>query len=404
MSGRRFSTDCAHAGEEPIATASRPAVMPIYQTSVYDFPDLDVVDSVWEGKQSGYIYGRYGLPNTSALESIVAKLEGGEAALASASGMASIMVAFATLLQAGDEVVVAQNSYGGTVSLSLKELPRFGITPVLITDIRPHALLSKLTDRTKALIVETISNPLWEVVDIPALAEVCRSKGVTLVVDNTSATPCLVRPLALGADVVMHSATKFLAGHHDVTAGLLVGSQDFIARARDSAIRLGPSLAAFDAWLAVRGIKTLALRMERTCSNAMKIARFLEGHSGIRKAYYPGLETHPQHEIVRRMMGGNGGGMLSFDIKGDMRTADRFVKGLAMIRFAPSFGGLTTTITHPAKTSHRSLTVAQRSEVGITDTLIRLSVGIEDADDIIADLDRALENWQRKPEGNISEM
>src|SRR5689334_3772022 len=177
---QRFSTDCAHAGDEPTISKNQPAVMPIYQTSVYDFSDLDVVDNVWEGKQSGYIYGRYGLPNTTALERIVAKLENGEAALASASGMASIMVAFTTLLQVGDEVVVAQDSYGGTVSLGTRELPRFGITPRLVTDTRPQAIQAALSSKTKALIVETISNPLWNVVDIPALVEVCHGKGVKL--------------------------------------------------------------------------------------------------------------------------------------------------------------------------------------------------------------------------------
>jgi cystathionine gamma-synthase len=390
MSQRRFSTDCAHAGEESIPSLSTPAVMPIYQTSVYDFPDLDVVDNVWEGRQDGYIYGRYGLPNTTALENIVAKLEKGEAALASASGMASIMVAFTTLLKAGDEVVVAQDSYGGTVSLSARELPRFGMTARLISDTHPEAVRKVLGPKVKAVIVETISNPLWNVVDVPAVASICREKGIPFVVDNTSATPCLIRPLELGADVVMHSATKFIGGHHDLTAGILVGSREFIARARDIAIRLGPSLAAFDAWLAVRGIKTLALRMERSCATALVLARFLERHPGVQRVYYPGLETHPQHEIIRRTMNGNGGPMLSFDIRGDIRSTDAFVKRLSLIRFAPSFGGLTTTITHPARTSHRSLTTAQRAEVGISDTLIRMSVGIEDPEDIIAELTVAL--------------
>ena len=390
MSDSKLSTDCAHAGDEIIASLSAPAVMPIYQTSVYDFPDLDVVDDVWEGRKGGYIYGRYGLPNTTALERVVAKLERGEAALASASGMASIMTAFTTLLRGGDEVLVAQDSYGGTVSLSAKELSRFGIMARFITDTRPPGIQKGISAKTKAVIVETISNPLWNVVDIPGLAEVCRAKGVTLIVDNSSATPCLIQPLTLGADVVVHSATKFLGGHHDVTGGILVGTKEFIAGARDSAIRLGSSLGAFDAWLAVRGIKTLALRMERICANALKVAGFLREHSKIAHVYYPGLESHPQYEIVRRTMNGIGGGMLSFDIQGDAGSVDAFVKKLSMIRFAPSFGGLTTTITHPAKTSHRSLTAAQRAEVGIRDTLIRLSVGIEDAGDIIADLEQGL--------------
>jgi cystathionine gamma-synthase len=364
--------------------------MPIYQTSVYDFSDLATVDEVWEGQRPGYIYGRYGLPNTSALEQIVAKLEKGEAAVASSSGMASMMVAFTTLLHSGDEVVVAQDSYGGTVSLAAKELPRFGIDSRFIRDTSAQAVQAAITGKTRAVIVETISNPLWNVVDLPALAEVCHAKDVLLVVDNTSATPCIVRPIELGADVVIHSATKFMGGHSDVSAGILVGTREFVTRARESAIRLGPCLAAFDAWLTVRGIKTLSLRMERACLNALQIARFLEKHPGVSRVYYPGLESHPQHQVVRRTMGGNGGAMLSFDVKGDIQKVDSFVKRLSMIRFAPSFGGTTTTLSHPAKTSHRSLTPAQREEVGIHDTLIRLSVGIEDVRDITAELDQAL--------------
>ena len=280
----RISTDCAHAGEEALPSRSTPSSMPIYQTSVYEFPDLDSVDSVWDGKEPGYIYGRYGLPNTMALENIVARLEKGEAALASASGMAAIMVAFTTLMQSGDEVVVAQDSYGGTLGLAGREFARFGIACRLITDTRPAAVEAAIGAATKAVIVETISNPLWNVVDVAGLAQVCRAKGVNLLVDNTSATPCVMRPLELGADVVIHSATKFLGGHHDMTAGILVGSEEFIAKARDSQIRLGPSLAAFDAWLAVRGIKTLALRMERSCSNAGKVAQFLGAYKGIARA------------------------------------------------------------------------------------------------------------------------
>lgn len=369
----RFSTDCAHAGEEQIPSLSTPSAMPIYQTSVYDFPDLEAVDGVWEGKDAGYIYGRFGLPNTTALENIVAKLERGEAALASASGMASIMVAFTTLTKAGDEILVAQDSYGGTLGLAGKEFGRFGIASRLMTDLRPSSIAGAIGPATRAVLVETISNPLWNLVDVRGLAEVCRAKGVTLVVDNTSATPCVVRPLEQGADVVLHSATKFLGGHHDMTAGVLVGTREFIARARESQIRLGPSLAPFDAWLAVRGIKTLALRMERSCANAAQVATFLAAHSAIARVYYPGI-----------------GAIISFDLRGDLQTAAGFVKRLKMIRFAPSFGGVTTTITHPAKTSHRSLTQAQRDEVGIGDALIRMSLGIEDAADIVAELDRAL--------------
>jgi cystathionine beta-lyase/cystathionine gamma-synthase len=389
---KQLSTECAHAGEEEMVSVSTPSVMPIYQTSVYNFADFDVLDGVYEAERPGFIYGRFGLPNTVALEDIVARLEGAEAALASASGMASIMVALTTLLEPGDEAMLAQDAYGGTVSLAVRDLPHFGFKTRLITDTRPGAVQSNLRPQTKVLLIETLSNPVWNVADIGSLAEVCLRAGVKLIVDNTAATPCIVRPLTIGADVVVHSATKFLAGHHDVTAGVLAGSREFIARARASAIRLGPSLSPFDAWLAVRGIKTLALRMERSCSNALEVARFLDKHPRVRRVYYPGLESHAQHDIVKRTMGGLGGPMLSFDMHGDTRSADAFIKNLSMIRFTPSFGGPTTTVSHPAKTSHRSLTEQQRAELQITDTLMRLSVGIEEAQDIIDELARALDN------------
>jgi cystathionine beta-lyase/cystathionine gamma-synthase len=386
-----LATRCAHSGEEELSSASTPAVMPIYQTSVYHFADLDEMDSVSEGTKPGFIYGRYGLPNHAALENIVAKLENGEAAVAAASGMACIFIALCTALQSGDEVVVANDSYGGTLGLASREFPRFGIASRFVPTTSPDAVAAALSPKTRALLVETLSNPLWNVVDVAKMAGMCREKGVKLLVDNTVATPFLIRPLTLGAGAVIHSATKFLGGHHDVTAGVLVADMEFIARARDTAIRLGTALSPFDAWLTLRGIKTFALRMERICANAAVVAKALRKSPKVSRVYYPGLESHPQHDIVRRSMRGLAGGMVSFDLKGDPGSAQEFVRNLALVRFAPSLGGVTTTISHPAKTSHRSLTAAQRAEVGISDTLLRLSIGIEDAADIVADLERALE-------------
>jgi len=387
-----LSTYCAHAGAADLPSQNAPAVMPIYQTSVYEFGDLEELDAVWEGKKPGFIYGRYALPNHAALENIVAKLEQGEGAIASASGMASIVVALWALLQSGDEVVVANDSYGGTLSLAARDFPRFGITSRFVPTTKMAEIEAAFSSRTKVLLLETLSNPLWNVIDVSGVAKLCRRKGVKLLVDNTVATPYLVCPLALGADAVIHSATKFLGGHHDVTAGILVGSGEFIAGARESAIRLGACLAPFEAWLTVRGIKTFALRMGRVCSSALEVANHLEKHSKVRTVFYPGLESHPQRDIVRRTMKGLGGGMLSFELKeGSVRSAENFVKNLELIRLAPSLGGVTTTISHPAKTSHRSLTPAQRAEAGISDTLLRLSIGIEEPEDIVAELDRVLD-------------
>ena len=393
MSERRhISTDCAHAGEQPLDQGSTPAVMPIYQTTVYDFPDLEQVDEIFDHRKPGFIYGRYGLPNHAAFEEIAAKLEQAEGAIATSSGMAAIVVALWTLLQTGDELVVANDSYGGTLSLTSRDFPRLGIPTRFVATTSLAALETALSPKTRVLLVETLSNPLWNVIDVSAVAEMCHRKGVKLLVDNTVATPYLICPLTMNADVVIHSASKFLGGHHDVTAGIVMADRDFITRAREAAIRIGGSLAPFDAWLTVRGIKTFALRMGRICSNAMAAAQFLEKHKKVDKVYYAGLESHPQHEIVRRTMRGLGGGMVSFELKGDMRSTENFVKGMKLIRFAPSFGGVATTISHPAKTSHRSLSASQRTEVGISDTLLRLSIGIEEPEDIVGEIARILDS------------
>jgi cystathionine beta-lyase/cystathionine gamma-synthase len=386
-----LSTDCAHAGGEDIPSENKPSVQPIYQTAVYEFADLTQVDEIWDGLKPGFIYGRYGSPNHTSLETIVAKLEGAESALASASGMASITLSLLSFLEAGDEVIVANDCYGGSVSLAAQDFRRFGITTRFVSTANRNEIETAFTSKTKAMLVETLSNPLWNVVDVADVAALCHRRGAKLIVDNTVATPYLVRPLAAGADAVVHSATKFLAGHDDVVAGVLAGSTNFIRRARETAICMGPSLSPFDAWLTVRGIKTFALRIERTCSNALAVAKYLKEHSAVQNVYYPGLQTHPQHEIVRRTMRGIGGGMLSFELKGGSGAAGKFLKNLRLIRFAPTLGGVATTISHPASTSHRALTADQRREAGITDSLLRLSIGIEEPEDLALELQRALQ-------------
>jgi cystathionine beta-lyase/cystathionine gamma-synthase len=393
MSGGRdpkLSTLCAHAGGEAVPSENSSAVMPIYQTAVYDFADLGQVDEIWEGRKPGFIYGRYGLPNHAVLENAVAKLERAENALAVASGMAAITLSLLSFLEAGDEVIVANDSYGGSVSLAAHDLPRLGITTRFVSMANLKSVEPLFSPKTKAVLAETLSNPLWNVVDVRALAELCHRQGSVLIVDNTVATPYLVQPIVLGANAVVHSATKFLGGHDDVIAGILAGSAGFIGRAREMAIRTGPSLGPFDAWLTVRGMKTFALRIERICSNALAVARYLEAHPAVQKVHYPGLESHPQWEIVRRTMRGIGGGMISFELKGSGEAVATFLKKLDFIRFAPTLGGVTTTVTHPASTSHRALTAAQRAEAGISDKLLRLSIGIEDPEDLFAEFDKAL--------------
>jgi cystathionine beta-lyase/cystathionine gamma-synthase len=368
---------------------STPTVQPIYQTSVYTFPDLPSLDAVQEGTAEGYIYGRYGLPNHTALERAVAALEGGEAALACASGMGATAAALLAALSGGGKVAAARDVYGGTYGL-LEELGRFGVKTTWIDAGKMAEVEAALADGCRLLLVETISNPLVRVADLPALAAAAHRAGAFLLVDNTFATPCLCRPLSLGADAAYHSATKFLGGHSDLTAGVLVGAAAFIREARRVAIRFGPTLGPHDAWLAVRGIKTLSLRMARTCENARALATFLARHPKVGAVHYPGLASHPDHAVAERVLRGGSGGVLAFELRGGLAAADALVKALRLIALVPSLGGVATTLSHPLKTSHRGLSPEERERLGVRDGLLRLSVGIEDAPDLTADLARAL--------------
>ncbi|MBI4499061.1 MAG: aminotransferase class I/II-fold pyridoxal phosphate-dependent enzyme [Chloroflexi bacterium] len=386
-------TIAARGGHPLPAAANQPAVEPIYQTAVYTFTDLEQVDEILEGRQPGYFYARFGLPNLATFEETVADLEGGSAGLVAASGMAAITLALLSHLSAGDHIVAAEELYGGTLGLLRSALPRFGIRTTFVDATNPAAVERAITPETRAVLVEIISNPTLKLVDLPALADLAHGRNALLLVDNTLATPVLCRPLEFGADVVIHSATKYLAGHDDVTAGILVGPADFIQQARELGILMGTTLGAFDAWLALRGVRTLALRMERICRNSQALAERLSARREVRRVYYPGLPAHPQHDLARELLPRGAGGIVSFEVAGGLEAASTVLRRLGQqgIPFAPSLGGVTTTTTHPGKTSHRGLAPEERARLGISDGLIRLSVGIEDPADLVAALDRALE-------------
>lgn len=391
--GWGISTLSVH-GARPGTEAERPAsstptVQPIYQTSVFTFPDLASLDAVQDGTHPGYMYGRYGLPNHAALERAVAALEGGEAALACASGMGATAAALLAALSGGGKVAAACDVYGGTYGL-LEELGRFGVGTRWVDAGNLAEVEAALREGCRLLLVETLSNPLVKVADLPALAAAAHRGGALLLVDNTFATPCLCRPLRHGVDAVVHSVTKFLGGHSDLTAGVLVGTASFIREARRVAMRFGPTLGPHDAWLAVRGMKTLSLRMVRTCENAMALATFLASHPKVAAVHYPGLASHPDHVLAGRVLTGGFGGVLAFELKGGLQAADALVKSLRLITLVPSLGGVATTLSHPAKTSHRGLSAAERERLGVRDGLLRLSVGIEDAPDLTADFAQAL--------------
>jgi cystathionine beta-lyase/cystathionine gamma-synthase len=385
----RFDTLAARGARE-VPSATRPLAPPLYQASVFVFDSLEQVESVWEGKAPGFVYGRYGTPNHAMLEALVAALEGGEAAVACASGMGAITSLLLATLRPGEHLLAARDLYGSTTALFAEEVARWGIEVSFAEAPGPEAVRAALTPRTRAVFVEAISNPLLRLADIEALAGALRPRGVTLVVDATFASPAVLRPLALGADVVLHSATKFLSGHGDVTAGLVVGRRELVERVRATMIRVGANASPFDCWLTARGLRTLHVRLERQCRSALALARALEKHPAVARVHYPGLPSHPGHGLAARLFANGAGAVLSFELAGGEAAVGRMMERLALIEFAPSFGDAATTWSYPARTSHRRLSEAARAAAGIGPGLVRLSVGLEAVEDLEADLARAL--------------
>jgi cystathionine beta-lyase/cystathionine gamma-synthase len=376
----RFSTVCIHAGQEPDPSTGA-IITPIYQTSTYVQEEL--------GKHKGYEYARTQNPTRTALEANLAAIEGGKAAFAFASGM-SATNAIASRLSAGDHVVVTDNTYGGTFRLFDKVMTRYGIkfTYVDTSDLR--AVKSAITPETKLVFIETPTNPVLRLTDIAAVADLAHSKGAILAVDNTFASPCLQRPLALGADLVMHSTTKYLSGHSDTIGGCVVAVRDedieWLRFIQNSA---GAILSPFDSWLVLRGTKTVALRMVQHSANGQALAEFLERHPKVTRAIYPGLSSHPQHTLARRQMPNGFGGMLSFEVE-SFEKAREVLNRFKLMALAESLGGVETLVCHPATMTHASVPAERRQAIGLSDSLIRISAGIEDIEDLKADLEQAL--------------
>ncbi len=381
-------TIAVHAGED--APAHRGALsVPIYQASVFAFPDAEQGAAIHEGEQPGYFYGRMGNPTQAALEGALCELEGGAAALALASGMAAISTTLLTLLRPGDHIVAPESLYATTNALLSQMLAPLGINVSYVDATNASAYAAALLPETKLFYLESPANPTMKLVDIGAVVEIARAHKVATVMDNTFATPYNQRPLAHGVDIVVHSATKYLGGHADLTAGAMIGAQEVVDRARWHTNKiLGGVIAPHTAWLVQRGIKTLALRMQRHNENALTVAQFLAEHPKVRAVHYPGLANHPQNELARRQMRGFGG-MVAFDV-GGVEEGRRLVNNLRLCALAVSLGDVATLIQHSASMTHASVPRERRLAVGITDGLLRLSVGIERAEDIIADLEMAL--------------
>lgn len=389
-----LATRAVHAGLKAPHPDFLPTATPLYHSVTYHYPHMEDLDAVFAGTRQGYVYTRHGNPTVAAFEEAVTTLEEGEAAIAFASGMAAIHAALlASGAHAGTALVAAQDIYGATYVLMDKLLRSQGVTVrfVDVTDLEAvKAACAEL--QPVALVVETISNPLLKVADLPALAEIAHQHGASLLVDNTFATPCLLQPLRLGADMVIHSATKYLGGHGDVLGGVVVTSARRQADLFEIVKMTGGNLGPQEAWLLLRGLRTLPLRMRQHCQNALTVARWLQQHPRVSRVLYPGLKSHPQHNLAQQLFGSRGyGGIVAFELAdANQEQVFRFFESLRLCIPATSLGDVWSLILYPAHSSHRALSPTERARIGISEGLVRLSVGIEAVEDLLDDLEQAL--------------
>lgn len=380
----------AARGGQPPEFVTRPSAPPVYLTTAFDLEGLEQLDAVAAGQAKGYIYTRDGNPNHEVFAADVARLERAEAGVVAASGMGALTAALVALLKSGDHVLAARVLYGRTGQLLNHLQASFGIRVTFLDANDPAAWKAAVTPQTKLAIVESVSNPLLEVADISALADAC--DFVSLLVDNTFGTPCLIRPVEHGATFVWHSASKYLNGHGDVMLGVIVGPSTPMRKVRGLSSLYGLNANPFECWLASRGMRTMPLRMTRVSETAQVVAEFLSTHPKVLRVFYPGLPTHPTHELAKRYLPNGFGGMLSFEVDGGKPAVEEIFRRLNhVIPFAPTLADARTTVSYPAGTSHKFMTAAERAECGIGDGLIRLSIGLEDAGDLQRELATALQ-------------
>lgn len=388
-----FGTKTIHAGHTPDPVSGALST-PIYQTSTFVFDSAEQGGRRFAGEEAGYIYSRLGNPTMTQLEEKLAVLEGADAAMATGSGMGAISSALWTALKSGDHVIADETLYGCTFALMNHGLSRYGIEVTFVDASNPENIEKAMKANTKVVYLETPANPNLKLVDIKAIAEIAhKNEECMLIVDNTFCTPYIQNPIALGADAVVHSATKYLNGHGDVIAGFVAGKQDFMNQIRFFGVKdmTGSVIGPFEAYLVIRGMKTLEVRMDRHCDNAEKVAAFLEGHANVENIFYPGLKSHPQHDLAKKQMK-RFGAMIAFEVKGGIEAGIKLLNSMNLCKVAVSLGDTETLIQHPASMTHSPYTREERLAANITDGLIRLSVGLENADDIIADLKQGLDN------------
>lgn len=387
-----FATRAIHDGYDP-STAEGSLVPPLYMTSTFTFETAEQGAALFAGEEQGHFYSRISNPTLSLLEVRMASLEGSQAAMATASGMGAITSTLWTILEQGDEIIVDKTLYGCTFTFFQHGLTKFGVT-VKYVDMRdPENVKAEITNKTKVIYFETPANPNMRLVEIGAVSEIAREHGIITVVDNTYATPYLTRPISWGADIVVHSATKYLGGHGDLVAGIVCGTEEMITRIRLEGVKdmTGAVMAPLTAFQIMRGLKTLEIRMDRHCSSAQMIAEKLENHPAVKKVYYPGLKSFEQSDLAKKQME-KPGGMIAFELEGGLETGTRFMNELKLIKRAVSLGDVDTLIQHPASMTHSTYTPEERAEHDISDTLMRLSIGLETPTDIMEDLLAALDN------------
>ncbi len=390
MPNRGFNTKAIHAGKSDFQPDSM--TVPIYQSVAYPYLDAQEAAAIFTGEKPGFTYGRWDNPTVQVFENRMAALENTEGAIAAASGMSAIFLLTHHLLSAGDEVVSSNRVYGGTFGLFNVGLPKMGAKVNWVTSPESiDAWAAAITPKTKFLFVESPSNPSLFIADIRALSALAKSKNLPLVVDNTIATPALQQPILLGADIVVHSTTKYICGNATSLGGIICGSKALVEGIRQNGIRyLGPAMAPFNAWLSINGLETLSLRMERHCQNAMAIATYLEAHPKVNFVNYPGLESNPYHKMIKPQMKGCGS-LMSFELNGTYEQATRFIDALMILTHATHLGTCKSIVTHPASTTHSAMGEVEMRKAGITPSMIRLSIGIEDEKDLIGDMAQAFE-------------
>ena len=387
------NTQAIHAGEARTSATEKsgiPLLPPIYQNSTFRFTTAAECAEAFRDEESGYVYTRWGNPTQEVLEKKLAVLEAGEAALTTASGMGAVSTALLTALADGGHVVAMENLYSATFQILNEELPRFGIETTFVDATDTTQIERAIRTDTKVLYLESPTNPLLKLIDLRTSAEIAKAHGLTSIIDNTFATPCGQQPIALGIDVVVHSMTKYLSGTGAVIAGAIIGQKEFVTRTKEGALRnFGAVISPFNAWLTLHGLTTLPLRFARHCENAAHVAAFLEAHPAVAWVRYPGLPSHPQHELAKHQMEAFGG-MITLELKGGRTAGEHLVDRLQLCSLAVSLGDVRTLICHPASTTHSHVPAEIRQQIGITDGLVRISVGLEDVEDIIADLEQAL--------------